>query len=263
MILANVRIGGGTRAARRVDDEWELLDAPDVVAALVQGVRAEGGGVPRKGARDLLPPTLRPATVVCAGHNYGGGPGGRDDLVLFLKSPQALVGPDEEVRLPAVSDRVDGEPELAVVLKAPLDRAGLDEAKAAIGGYTVFNDVTARDFVGGGNLIGKTFFRSSPIGPYLVTPDVLDPADGLAMSYSVNGEVVCRGNTAELVRGCGELAALVSRILPLQPGDVITTGSPELAPGSLRRYLRPGDVIETRIEGIGCLRNVCVAAGDG
>jgi acylpyruvate hydrolase len=162
---------------------------------------------------------------------------------------------------------VDWEVELAVVIGSEVRHAGRAEAGAAIAGYTVCNDISVRDFQRRTLqwLQGKTFEDSTPLGPWLVTTDelVADPADtpDLALSCEVDGDVRQSSRTSDLIFGPAEVIEYVSRIVTLDPGDVISTGTPG-GVGMGRTppvYLAPGQVVRTAIEGIGELVNECVA----
>ena len=181
---------------------------------------------------------------------------------VFAKFASALVGAHDDIVLPAVSDAVDYEAELAVIIGRPVRHATAEQAEAAVAGYTVLNDVSARDwqFRTSQFLQGKTFEHTTPLGPWLVTPDEL-PAGGWEISTVIDGETRQQSTTAELVFGPVDLVGYLSTIMTLRPGDVIATGTPG-GVGHARkppRYLRPGQVLTTSISGLGELRNTCVA----
>ena len=146
-----------------------------------------------------------------------------------------------------------------MVVGAEIHRATRDEARGAILGYTVANDISMRDWQQRTLqwVQGKAFDETTPIGPWVVAADEIEPKDGLQVTCAVNGETMQSGNTRELVFDAGDLVAYVSRITRLQPGDVILTGTPRgVALGMPEpRWLRGGDVVTTAIEGIGELRN--------
>jgi len=181
---------------------------------------------------------------------------------LFAKYSRALVGAGDDVILPAVSAQMDWEAELAVIVGAEVRHADAAAAETAIAGYTVLNDVTARDWQYRTPqwLQGKTFESTTPIGPWLVTADDPAVAGGLDLACEVNGELVQHANTADLLFSPSALVAYVSQIFTLVPGDVIATGTPG-GVGHARtppRSLEAGAVLVTRITGIGECRNVCV-----
>ncbi|WP_046470063.1 fumarylacetoacetate hydrolase family protein [Allosalinactinospora lopnorensis] len=272
MKLATLRLRDRTAAVRVEDDGTAVeLDAPDVGALLSDPAwseRAAAGGarhaIAEAGYAPLVP---RPGKILCVGLNY------RNHILemgrelppyptLFAKYPEALVGAHDDIVLPAASGAVDWEAELAVVIGATVRHADADRARAAIAGYSILNDVTARDYQYRTRqwLQGKTFEATSPFGPVLVTPDELGDAS-LTVTCTLDGEVVQRGETSELVFGPADLVAYVSGILTLRPGDVIATGTPG-GVGHARtppRYLEEGAKLLTRIEGIGELANVARA----
>ena len=272
MRLATVRTPSGTRAARLEGDELVLLDAPDVGALLAGGAPGDRSGrggdrVPLAGA-DLAPVVTAPDKVVCVGLNYA------DHIVemgrelpsyptLFAKFASGLLGPNDDLELPSASDAVDWEVELGVVIGRPVRRASLEEASDAIAGYTVVNDVSMRDWQSRTIqfLQGKAFDATTPVGPVLVTPDELGDPGSLALTCEVDGEVMQRSSTANLVFGPAEIVRYISQFASLAPGDLIATGTPG-GVGAGRTppvFLRPGQVMTTTIERIGSLVNRCVA----
>jgi len=166
-----------------------------------------------------------------------------------------------------VSEKVDWEVELGVIIGRPVYRATPAEAEAAIAGYTVVNDVSMRDWQRRTSqfLQGKMFEHSTPAGPYLVTPEEAGNAADLEIRCEVDGMVMQRARTSDLLFGSAEIAAYASQVITLQPGDLIATGTPG-GVGDARKppvYLRPGNVLRTWIEGIGECVNHCVAETTG
>jgi acylpyruvate hydrolase len=177
---------------------------------------------------------------------------------LFAKYGRALIGAYDDIALPAVSEAMDWEAELGVVIGTSVRHADRDAARAAIAGYTVVNDVTARDwqYRTAQWLQGKTFEATTPVGPWLVTPDGFA---GGTLRCRVDNELVQEADTGDLVFDPVDLVAYVSSIITLVPGDLIATGTPG-GVGHARapaRYLGDGAVVVTQIDGIGECRNVC------
>jgi 2-keto-4-pentenoate hydratase/2-oxohepta-3-ene-1,7-dioic acid hydratase in catechol pathway len=220
-----------------------------------------GERVPVQGLQ-LLAPVI-PTKIVCVGKNYrdhAAEMGGEvpDEPLLFLKPSSSVIGPGEAIRLPVdLSDEVHHEAELAVVVGALLQRVDVDQARAGILGYTVANDVTARDLQRGENqwFRAKGFDTFCPLGPAIATD--LDPGD-LRIRCTVDGEVRQDGSTAEMVHGVAELVSAISQVTTLLPGDVILTGTPAgVGP------LSDGQKVRVEIEGIGVLENPVVARATG
>jgi acylpyruvate hydrolase len=274
MRLATIRTATGTRAVRldgtdpddtAVEtgeaDVRALLERPDWAghAAAAAGPSHPVGGL------DYAPLVPSPEKIICVGLNY------RDHVLemgnqlpdyptVFAKFAPALVGAHDDIVLPRVSDKVDYEAELTVVIGTPVRHATPEQAAAAIAGYTVLNDVSVRDYQNRTKqfLQGKTFEKSTPVGPWLVTPDEL-PEGGWEISSVLDGETMQRSSTAELVFGAVDLVVYLSEILTLNPGDIIATGTPG-GVGHARkppRYLSDGAVLVTSVAGVGELRNTC------
>jgi acylpyruvate hydrolase len=276
MRFATIRTGDGTSAARLDGDILVPLDAADVGELLAAD---RGPGRPREGAApvpvaeaDFAPVVPWPSKVICVGLNYRAhiAETGRElpeYPTLFAKFADSLLGARDDLVLPSVSERVDWEAELGVVIGRPLYRATPDQAAAAIAGYTVVNDVSMRDWQRRTLqfLQGKMFEHSTPAGPYLVTPDEAGNAQDLEIGCEVDGVVMQQGRTSDLVFGAAEVAAYASQVITLRPGDLIATGTPG-GVGDARKppvYLRPGNVLRTWIEGIGECVNHCVAEKTG
>lgn len=212
----------------------------------------------------------RPAKVVCVGLNYRSHilEMGRDIPeypTLFAKFPEALIGATDDIEIPPGRDQVDWEGELVVVVGTAVRGVNEAEAEQAIAGYTIMNDVTMRDYQFRTRewLQGKTFENTTPVGPVLVTTDEWQP--GPTLQTVVDGEVMQKISTGDLVFSPAYLVSYISQIITLQPGDLIATGTPG-GVGHARkpaRYLAPGSVVETTIEGIGTLANTAIAVDAG
>ena len=215
-----------------------------------------------------LPPVLRPEKIICIGLNY------RDhaaeskmeipkEPVFFNKYNNALVGAAGPIVLPANSSQVDYEAELAVVLGKKARHVEAGEAMEHVGGYTLMHDVSARDwqFRTGQWVSGKTFDTFGPCGPVLVTPDEVPDPHALDIRLTLNGRVMQQSNTANLIFNVPTLISYLSQMLTLQPGDIISTGTPP-GVGFARRppvFLQDGDVVEIFVERVGTMRHACVA----
>ena len=219
----------------------------------------------------LLPPIVDPEKIICIGLNYADharetGAAIPEEPVVFNKFPTALRAHGEAIELPAVSDRVDYEAELVVVVGRPTRHVDEDDALAFVGGYTCGHDVSARDWQkgkpGGQWLLGKSFDSFAPCGPELVTPDeVVDPGM-LRVTFRLNGETLQNSSTDQLIFSVPKLISYLSSVSTLMPGDLIYTGTPA-GVGVARTppvFLKPGDVAEVEIDGLGVLRNPVVAA---
>jgi acylpyruvate hydrolase len=254
----------GTAAATEiagVADVGALLRLPDwrTLAAAAAGPAHPLESIEPHRWAPVVP---HPGKILCAGLNYRAhilemGRTLPEHPTYFAKYPEALIGPFDEVELPAVSEAVDWEGELAVVLGAPARHLTEEQADAAIAGYAVINDVSMRDFQYRTLqwLQGKTFERSTPFGPYLVTTDEWNP--GPTLKTVVNGETMQDVSTGDLVFSPAKLISYFSQIVTLNPGDVIATGTPG-GVGHARkppRYLTDGALLETSIDGLGAQSN--------
>jgi acylpyruvate hydrolase len=263
MKLATVRTEDGLRAVRVENDGYVDIGPGDVGELLRredwQAVAAAADGpVLQVEPSYLAPVVTHPGKIVCVGLNYRTHitEMGRDlpqYPTLFAKYPEALIGPNDTLTLPPESDAVDWEAELVVVVGRSVRRAERAEAEAAIAGYTVLNDVTLRDwqFRTREWLQGKTWEATTPLGPVLVTPDEL-PADA-EISCTIDDEVVQKSTINDLLFDASDLVAYVSTMITLNPGDMIATGTTG-GVGHARkppRYLKDGQTVVTRVEGIG------------
>jgi len=273
MRLATIRTEAGLVAVRVDDADAVEIDAPDVGALLADPdwrARAERASGERHEVTDLnyAPLIPRPEKIICVGLNYRNhilemGRELPDHPTLFAKYASSLVGAFDDIVLPRVSTMVDWEAELAVIIGAPARHVSVDDAPRAIAGYSVLNDVSVRDYQNRTLqwLQGKTFESSTPLGPELVTLDELDDPNRLEMTCEVEGEQMQQAATSDLVFSPTTLISYMSDIFTLMPGDVIATGTPG-GVGHARtppRYLQDGEVVVTRIDGVGECRNRCRA----
>lgn len=219
----------------------------------------------------LAAPIARPGEVLCIGLNYAdhaeeAGMAIPEQPVLFNKLSNTVVGPNDDVERPRASTKLDWEVELAVVIGRTcryLD--DLDDARDAIAGYAVANDVSERTFQlerGGQWSKGKSAATFNPLGPWLVTPDEVEDAQGLRIGLDLNGEPVQDGSTETMIFDVPTIIHYLSQFMVLEPGDLINTGTPPGVGMGMRppRYLEPGDVVEPWIEGLGRQRSRIVEA---
>jgi 2-keto-4-pentenoate hydratase/2-oxohepta-3-ene-1,7-dioic acid hydratase in catechol pathway len=220
----------------------------------------------------LLAPVPDPRKIICIGLNYRdhaaeSGVPVPPEPVLFSKYPTALIGHLDRIVLPRVSREVDYEAELVAVIGRAGKHIPREMAWEYVGGYTVGHDVSARDWQLNKPakqwMAGKTFDTFAPAGPGLVTPDEVPDPHHLGIRLRLNGQTMQDSNTAQLIFGVDELIAYLSQIVTLEPGDLIFTGTPP-GVGMARKppvWLKPGDVVEVEIDGLGTLCNP-VAAED-
>src|SRR5688572_16391626 len=233
---------------------------------------AEKGWLTKRSDAYWLAPVPRPGKLICIGLNY------RDHAaesnmpiperpVVFSKFGTAVIAPGEAVVLPATSDQVDYEAELAVVIGRRAKNVSANRALEYVLGYTAFNDVSARDFqfADGQWQRGKSCDTFAPMGPYIVTTDTIPDPHKLWIKLTLNGKTMQDSNTDQLIFGIPELIEFISQSVTLEPGDVIATGTPP-GVGFARKppvFLQPGDEMVVDIEGIGNLGNPVVAAKEG
>jgi 2-keto-4-pentenoate hydratase/2-oxohepta-3-ene-1,7-dioic acid hydratase in catechol pathway len=201
---------------------------------------------------DLLPPVARPGKIVCIGLNYRShceeqGAEPPETPTFFAKFPTSLAAPNATVQLPEWSRKVDYEAEVAFVIGSRCKDVPQEQAVEVIAGYTLLNDLSARDyqFKTPQWMPGKTFDGAAPCGPALVTPDEAGPPDAIEIELRLNGELMQSGSTADLVHSIPALVAYLSKLMTLEPGDIVATGTPA-GVGSLRDprvWLKAGDEV--------------------
>jgi len=218
----------------------------------------------------LLPPIPDPDKIICLGNNYRahvleGGNRIPEHPQLFIRLANSLVGHGAPIIVPKISHELDYEVELAVVIGRGGRHIPKARALAHVAGYTCFHDASVRDIQLTHSLdAGKNFIGTGPCGPWLVTRDeIADPAK-LDLKTRLNGKELQNGNSSDLIFDIPTLIAYISSFTPLVPGDIISTGTPQ-GVGFTRKtpiWLKPGDVVEIEVEGIGVLRNPVVAEAD-
>jgi acylpyruvate hydrolase len=267
---------GKTRAVRIEDGDLVDLRAADLGEFLALPNWREQAAAAAEPARDVRvgtafnPVVPRPGKIICVGHNYRNHilEMGRDlpaYPTLFAKFAETLVGANDEIVLPPETSQLDWEAELAVIIGRPARRVTGIQAEETIAGFAVLNDVSCRDwqFRTREWLQGKTWERTTPLGPYLVTPEELPGGvrPTLDITTEVDGETMQKDNTRDLLFDPVALVEYVSTMVTLKPGDVIATGTPG-GVGHARKppiYLQPGQQLVTHIGGLGRCQNTVVA----
>jgi acylpyruvate hydrolase len=264
MKLVTYDAGDGPRAGVQTGDG--VLDAGfESVGQLLRsdalGKVAGLQGDPVAGAR-LLPPVTDPGKIICIGLNYrshaeeqGAEPPATPTF--FAKFANALAAPDAEVTLPSYSSKVDYEAEVAFVIGARAKDVAEQDALAHVAGYMLLNDLSARDmqFATPQWMPGKVFDGAAPCGPWLVTPDEAGAPDAIDIELRLNGEVMQSASTADLVHSIPALVAYLSKLMTLEPGDIVSTGTPA-GVGSLRDpqvWLKAGDEVVISSSALGRL----------
>ena len=265
MRIATVRTTEGAKLAVDVDGEQQRLDFEgDLVSLVRAGVDPHDLAVGEALAGELGPP-LQPGKIVAIGLNYldhireSNLPRPAQPLV-FAKFPSSVTGPNDSIVVDSeLTTQVDWEVELGVVVGRRMRDVGVDAALDYVFGYTVCNDVSARDvqFSESQWTRGKSFDTFCPLGPVVVTADEIPDPQVLALGTRVNGEVTQDSSTAEMLFAVAELLAFCSRNFTLEPGDLLLTGTPWGCGYFMdpRRALQVGDVVECEVERIGVLRN--------
>ncbi|WP_391572612.1 fumarylacetoacetate hydrolase family protein [Cohnella sp.] len=253
------------------DKEVVALNVAGTMRDVIQtaNIRSlEEGAVYRLDEVKLLSPLTDPEKIICIGLNY------HDHViesnmqvpkvpVLFPKYNNCLIGQDDEVVIPSEVTQCDYEVELAVVIGKTAKKVPLENAMDYVFGYTVLNDVSARDIQLNEPqwTRGKAIDGFAPTGPWIVTADEIDNPGNLGISLTLNGETMQNSNTKELIFDIPYLVSFLSNTITLRPGDIISTGTP---PGvgmgkKPQVWLKHGDVVEATVEGIGTLRNTFAA----
>jgi 2-keto-4-pentenoate hydratase/2-oxohepta-3-ene-1,7-dioic acid hydratase in catechol pathway len=287
MRLTTIHTPQGPRAAVRAGDSYVVLNDADsslptcIKKLLIAGPTAlaraaaladnpSAPKTPVAGAR-FAPVIPKPGKVLCIGLNYRdhaieGGKAIPSEPVLFTKYPNTLIGHGDRIKLPKVAQKVDYEAELVVVIgKTGRHIPNDPSAFQYVAGYTCGHDVSARDWQFRGEekqwTIGKTFDTFGPIGPEMVTADEKIDPHKLQIQFRLNGQTMQNSNTSQFIFGVPHILWYLSQVVTLEPGDLIFTGTPP-GVGIARKppvLLKPGDVCEVEIEGIGVLKNPVVA----
>ncbi|MBA2079047.1 MAG: 2-hydroxyhepta-2,4-diene-1,7-dioate isomerase [Rhodanobacter sp. 68-29] len=238
------------------------------LAAIDPASLPQVAGTPRHGA-----PVAHTGKMICVGLNYSDhaaetGAEPPEQPILFMKATSAIMGPNDDVIIPKGSVKTDWEVELGVVIGDTARNVAVEDALAHVAGYLVVNDLSERAFQlehGGQWMKGKCCDTFGPVGPWLVTADEVPDPQNLGLWLEVNGHRHQHSNTRNMIFGVAELVSYISRYMSLQPGDIISTGTP---PGvglgqKPPLYLRPGDTMELGIDGLGRQRQRTVAFDAG
>lgn len=268
------------------DPDMRFIDLQQIDASLPRSLKAllaQNGGLTRAAAAfetagsdgpfvegTLRAPIIRPDKVICIGLNY------RDHAaesglpipgnpVCFSKFSHTVIGPGEAIRIPRASEQVDYEAELVTVIGRRGKNISEGEARGYVAGYMNGHDVSARDWQigapGGQWLMGKTADTFAPTGPFLVTADEVPDPNNLPIQLRLNGETMQDSTTSEFIFRVERLIEHISKMITLEPGDLIFTGTPP-GVGMARKppvFLKPGDMVEVEVAGLGILRNSLVA----
>jgi 2-keto-4-pentenoate hydratase/2-oxohepta-3-ene-1,7-dioic acid hydratase in catechol pathway len=281
MKLATVHTAQGPRACALWESTYVDINAADsslpssvreLLALGQAGLQRAQAALPRGTTRHqpdearMLAPVLDPQKILCLGLNYRdhaieSGMAIPEEPVLFSKFASSLTGHREPIELPPVSSEVDFEAEMVVFIGKRGRDIPREQAMSHVAGYAVGHDVSARDWQlnkpGKQWLAGKTFDTFAPIGPVLVTADEVADPHNLGIRLRLNGQTMQDSSTSQLIFRIDEVIAYISRIFTLEPGDLIFTGTPP-GVGMARKppvWLKPGDVVEVEIDGLGVLSN--------
>jgi 2,4-didehydro-3-deoxy-L-rhamnonate hydrolase len=281
MKLVTFRSGEADRVGAIVEDEIVDLTRAGVAESMLDLVRAGNSGLARAsealkgdiGGRQVLAsanirPPIRPGKLLCCGINYKShadeNPNAKmpGEPFFFAKLPTSIAGHGDAITVPPMSRQVDYEVELAVVIGKRLSEAAEADVMPAIFGYTLLNDVSARDvqFKDAQITLGKNFNGFAPIGPSIVTADALPAPNRVRLMTRLNGKVMQDGNTSDWLFPLPRLIAFLSQVMTLEPGDIVSTGTPA-GVGFFQKpqvFMKSGDVIEIEGEGIGVLRNTVI-----
>jgi len=275
MRLVTCVLDGATTVGVRAEGGVVPAGFDDMIALIRAGERglerareAAERGEPRAPER-ILAPIPRPGKILCSGVNYASHADENPDAVMpgepffFSKLPSAVIGPGEPIVIPTAETLTDYEVELAMVIGRTSKRLSAETALEAVFGWTILHDVSARDVQFKDNQItlGKGADTFSPLGPEIVTADELGDWSALRVSTRLNGEVMQDSPTSGMLFPPGRLLEFVTRLVTLEPGDVVTTGTPA-GVGCFRDppvYMKPGDEVTVSVDRIGALTNPVVA----
>ncbi|MFF7331771.1 fumarylacetoacetate hydrolase family protein [Streptomyces sp. NPDC090306] len=283
MKIARFRVADGPVRLGRVDGDriTDISDVPGVgtslrailpaLGTLRQGILAADGPGRRLDTVVLEAPVDDPQKYLGIGMNYRehaeearrAGVPVPDSQMWFNKQVSCIAGPYDAIHKPAVSDQLDYEVELGVVIGRRCRNVSVEDARSVIAGYLVANDVSVRDWLAKRSptfTLGKSFDTHGPIGPWLTTDEEIADPHALRMRLSVNGEVRQDSPTSDMIYDIYEQIAYLSQVMTLMPGDILATGTPAGIGAPTGCFLRVGDTVRAEIEGLGVIENHVVAA---
>ncbi|KAG8035539.1 hypothetical protein G9C98_006992 [Cotesia typhae] len=267
-----LKAGGDIIAISSIDSRIpntlkKFLEGGETISNKAKRIIVESRSVIPEAEVNLLAPINRMDKLACVGLNYSGhcseqGLEPPTSPVIFNKFPSNIIGPTDDILLPSNSDKIDWEAELAIVIGKSGKALSKEDAENCIFGYTVAQDLSARDWQkgkrnGGQFLLGKAMDTFCPLGPAVVTKESIGDINNLSVQTWVNGELKQDGNTSELIFKPRDIVAFISQFMTLLPGDVILTGTPA-GVGFTRNppeFLKKGDILETEIHSLGRLKN--------
>lgn len=275
MRFATLKLRETSRAAVFFEDHYRLTPYRDLAGLLsardgdIYGAADELVGAPIQAEEAILAQAVRfPSKIICLGMNYADhlaelGKERTKHPTLFAKYSDTLMGPYDKLVLPEVSSQVDWEVELGVIIGKAGKHISEEKARDHIAGFVVVNDFSMRDFQRRTSQFvqGKIFEATTPVGPWLVTPDEVDFAEDLSLECEVDGVVMQSSRTSKMIFDIFQSISYISQIVTLYPGDLVSTGTPA-GVGEGRDpqvYLRPGQVVRSSVEGVGELVNEVVA----
>ncbi len=253
-----------------MDWNTEFFGDPGNLKRLGEWLTANVAGLPRVSAGTRLGPAVaRPGKLICIGLNFSdhAAEAGMEipkEPIVFFKATSAIVGPDDPVVIQRASEKTDWEVELAFVIGKKASYVTKDEALDHVAGYVLHNDYSERAYQlerGGQWVKGKSCDTFAPIGPFVATRDEIPDPENLKMWLTVNGETKQNGNSNKLIFGIAHLVSYLSEFMTLEPGDVVSTGTPPGVGMGCKppQFMSPGDVVELGIEGLGSSRQVAIA----
>ncbi len=214
-------------------------------------------------------PVYKPSKLICIGLNYAehakeSGAQIPTEPVIFFKATSAIVGPNDNLVIPKNSKKTDWEVELAIVIGKKAKYVSKDEAMDHVAGYTLHNDYSERAFQlerSGQWVKGKSCDTFAPLGPFIATKDEIPNPQNLDLWLKLNGEIMQKSNTCDMVFGVEEIVSFLSQFMSLMPGDIISTGTPSGVGMGLNppRYLKPGDIVELGVNGLGCSKQIATS----